>query len=381
MKKTILIQLLFLPLFANAQDISEILFSGKSVDYFGQLTDKGKDKEGLGIQKLKGGNLFAGNLRKNKFHGLGMMIAGEKGKITNCNGAYVFVGEWENGIKNGKGIVYDKNGAAIYEGMFADDTPTEKYPSEEKTAKHFSYLELEDDEEKELYIGEVENGKPNGFGMTFDEEGFISLSQYKVGKQTGIEIMIFPPDYWATFRVKDERYYPISSSHEQIERQANNKTIAAHERAELMQSLGKVLNAGAELAGTIRQIKDGGSSSDTAPTSGIGIDVTDIHNVSNGENGTHTSSPSNHSSSKKINSTDTKGSQMSMTDQVNYNSLRNTYNKWAQDLMEMKNANGKYQNGFKVSDKKYAQDKMKQIRKMSMQKWNKEIPYNSIEDW
>lgn len=75
------------------------------------------------------------------------------------------------------------------------------------------------------------------------------------------------------------------------------------------------------------------------------------------------------------------GSQMSMTDQVNYNSLRNTYNKWAQDLMEMKNANGKYQNGFKVSDKKYAQDKMKQIRKMSMQKWNKEIPYNSIEDW
>ena len=105
MKKTILIQLLILPLFANAQDISEILFSGKSVDYFGQLTDKGKDKEGLGIQKLKGGNLFAGNLRKNKFHGLGMMIAGEKGKITNCNGAYVFVGEWENGIKNGKGIV------------------------------------------------------------------------------------------------------------------------------------------------------------------------------------------------------------------------------------------------------------------------------------
>lgn len=74
-------------------------------------------------------------------------------------------------------------------------------------------------------------------------------------------------------------------------------------------------------------------------------------------------------------------SQMSMSDQVNYNSLRNTYNKWASDLMQMKNANGKYQNGFKVTDKKHAQDEMKRIRKSAMQKWNKEIPYNSIEDW
>ena len=73
--------------------------------------------------------------------------------------------------------------------------------------------------------------------------------------------------------------------------------------------------------------------------------------------------------------------QMSMSDQVNYNSLRNTYNKWASDLMEMKNANGKYQNGFKASDKKHAQDEMKRIRKSAMQKWSKEIPYNSIEDW
>lgn len=72
---------------------------------------------------------------------------------------------------------------------------------------------------------------------------------------------------------------------------------------------------------------------------------------------------------------------MSMSDQVNYNSLRNTYNKWASDLMQMKNANGKYQNGFKVTDKKHAQDEMKRIRKSAMQKWSKEIPYNSIEDW
>lgn len=89
---------------------------------------------------------------------------------------------------------------------------------------------------------------------------------------------------------------------------------------------------------------------------------------------------SNNSSTSNA-SANTKGNQMSMSDQVNYNSLRNTYNKWASDLMQMKNANGKYQNGFKASDKKHAQDEMKRIRKSAMQKWSKEIPYNSIEDW
>lgn len=89
---------------------------------------------------------------------------------------------------------------------------------------------------------------------------------------------------------------------------------------------------------------------------------------------------SNNSSTSNA-SANTKGNQMSMSDQRNYNFMRNTYNKWAQDLMQMKNANGKYQNGFKASDKKHAQDEMKRIRKSAMQKWSKEIPYNSIEDW
>lgn len=31
--------------------------------------------------------------------------------------------------------------------------------------------------------------------------------------------------------------------------------------------------------------------------------------------------------------------------------------------------------------KNNAQDEMKRIRKSAMQKWSKEIPYNSIEDW
>ena len=66
-----------------------------------------------------------------------------------------------------------------------------------------------------------------------------------------------------------------------------------------------------------------------------------------------------------------------MSDQYNYNILRNTYNKWATDLSMMKNGNREYT----TEDKRKAQDEMKRIRKMAKEKWNKDIPYNSIEDW
>lgn len=72
---------------------------------------------------------------------------------------------------------------------------------------------------------------------------------------------------------------------------------------------------------------------------------------------------------------------MSLSNAQNYQSLRDTYNKWANDLMQMKNANGRYSNGYTQSDKKHAQSEMKRIRQSAKSKFGKEIPYNSIEDW
>ena len=90
--RNIIFIFLFLPMNFQAQDISSILFSGYSTDYFGQLTDK-KIKEGMGFQRLKDGNLYAGDMRNNKFHGFGVMISGEGGKIASCSESYVYVGE------------------------------------------------------------------------------------------------------------------------------------------------------------------------------------------------------------------------------------------------------------------------------------------------
>lgn len=245
MRYLIYIFSLFLPAFLQAQDISAILFANQSVDYFGQTTDKGRDKDGMGICRLKNGNLYAGDMKMNNIHGFGMMIAGEKGKISHCDGAFVYVGEWENGKKNGKGTVYDRNGVAIYSGTFTNDSPSEKYPSEEiGISKRFLYLTLDEN----LYIGEVENGKPEGYGFTFDEEGIIFLFPFKNGLENGVGIAISPPNSWAVFKARDEKFFPISTSQEQAQRTENNKAVAKQARAELIQSLSDVLDAGVQLA-------------------------------------------------------------------------------------------------------------------------------------
>ena len=327
----------------NAQDISSILFSRHSADYFGQLTDKGKDKDGLGFQKLKNGNLYAGNIRKNKFHGYGMMIAGANGEITNCKGAYVYIGEWEDGIKKGKGTIYDKSGSAIYIGTFTDDAPSETYPSESvENAKYFTYIEIEEDGEKQMYIGEVENGNPEGYGMTLDEEGFLGLSSFKNGHENGVAIMIFPPSYWATFRVKDERWFPISSSRQQAERTANNKAVAAREKAELMQSLNNILGAGIQIAETVEEI----TNRDNTTVATANVDITD---VSSGENG----GKDRHSSI-----TSTNGDKYNLGEQQSYNTDKRTWGNYD----SMLSAHFYGSRGATKNDVRQWQQKMKELR-------------------
>lgn len=313
MKKISVLILSILSVSLYAQDISSILFSGYSVDYFGQLSDNGKEREGMGFLRMKKGNLYAGNLRKSKFHGYGMMIAGEKGIIDHCDGAYVYVGEWENGIKQGKGTIYDRSGLAIYTGLFVDDAPTEKYPSENiGVTKHFTYLDLDEDDEKQLYIGEVDNGKPDGYGMTLDEEGFMVLSSFRDGNENGIAIMLYPPNYWTTFKAKDGKWFLISSSREQAKRKANNRDVAARERAELINSLNKVLESGAQLADRIGQIKSGGSN----VGSQVPIESTD--NIINDGLGNSDTKLQNHSSDYQ-----TQYNNWARRAEKNYNSLTN----------------------------------------------------------
>lgn len=110
-----------------------------------------------------------------------------------------------------------------------------------------------------------------------------------------------------------------------------------------------------------------------------------LYSMANAMGGNSSTAPSTYSSNDRSSSSgassNNNSSTMTMSDQMNYNTMRNTYNKWASDLMQMKNMNGNYRNGFNANDKKHAQSEMKRLRNEAMKKWGKEIPYNSIEDW
>lgn len=320
---------------------------------------------GMGVLQMKDNSLYVGDFMNGEITGYGIKIATSgKQLLSNCPGAMIYIGNWNKGQKSGIGTCYDNEGKVVYHGNFLADKPTATYPAQASQAdKLFSIMELSDGG---AFIGETKQGIPNGLGLVLMENGDLCQSDYKNGERCGIGLYLSSDGNWETLSFENGKSYTITSSDNYNQIDSQRKQMVREAWAKAGKELAGLSTQLAESVNNIYAIANGQSVSSSSTN--ISSIVTSDVSASSGNN------------SSKVSNTKGK-SQMSMSDQVNYNSLRNTYNKWAQDLMEMKNANGKYQNGYKVSDKKYAQDKMKQIRKMSMQKWNKEIPYNSIEDW
>lgn len=320
---------------------------------------------GMGVLQMKDNSLYVGDFMNGEITGYGIKIATSgKQLLSNCPGAMIYIGNWNKGQKSGIGTCYDNEGKVVYHGNFLADKPTATYPAQASQAdKLFSIMELSDGG---AFIGETKQGIPNGLGLVLMENGDLCQSDYKNGERCGIGLYLSSDGNWETLSFENGKSYTITSSDNYNQIDSQRKQMVREAWAKAGKELAGLSTQLAESVNNIYAIANGQSVSSSSTN--ISSIVTSDVSASSGNN------------SSKVSNTKGK-SQMSMSDQVNYNSLRNTYNKWAQDLMEMKNANGKYQNGFKVSDKKYAQDKMKQIRKMSLQKWNKEIPYNSIEDW
>ena len=204
-------------------------------------------------------------------------------------------------------------------------------------------------------------------GIVLMQDGDLCQNTFKDGERCGIGLYLMNDGNWETVSFENGKTYTITSSENYNQIDNQRKQMAREAWANAGKQLAALSFQMAETIGNIYSIANGTNGS----ASNANASSLELSNTSNTVN----------TNGQSSNSVKTKSIQMSMSDQVNYNSMRNTYNKWAQDLMQMKNANGKYQNGFKASDKKHAQDEMKRIRKSSIQKWNKEIPYNSIEDW
>ena len=101
------------------------------------------------IYNKKGEIIYKGNFKNDKYNGYGEYFY-EDGKY--------YIGEWENGEKNGKGILYYKNNKIQYEGNFINDK--------------FNGLGKYYYENGNFYIGEWDNGKKydNGIELCIEDK-------------------------------------------------------------------------------------------------------------------------------------------------------------------------------------------------------------------
>lgn len=201
-----------------SQDVIEILKKEMvESQYKGQYL-KGR-RNGMGYGKEKKEGYYIGDYYRNEMSGLGMFISNND--MLNCEGSTIYVGNWKEGKKNGKGICYGSDGRMIYQGMFADDVPVDDYPSKSHDEKtHFSIIKTQNGE---IYFGETKENKTNGFGVIVFPNGDMWQSSFKNGAPHGIGLYLTANGEWETQNKKGEDYEVISSS----QGYAHNKAVRA----------------------------------------------------------------------------------------------------------------------------------------------------------
>ena len=148
--------------------------------YVGEFKDGYRN--GQGTYAWSNGNKYIGEWRDGKYHG--------QGTYTSIKG-YKYVGEWrENKSWNGK--EYDKNGNII--GKFVNGVKIiEEVVEKGQTRVLFRRWENQQlgwfwdgDEKKDMkYVGEIENGVPNGQGILTSPDGDRYEGDFKDGKKHG----------------------------------------------------------------------------------------------------------------------------------------------------------------------------------------------------
>lgn len=230
-----------LPIESYSIDFGTLLFgdSKPKQNYMGQLADNRKDRNGTGILLLKNSNVYIGNFSRGKQSGYGMMIVGDKGKLNNIPGAAVYIGEWYDNKKEGKGSCYAANGDLIYKGTFMDDCPTDPYPTPSPDS-HIYFTDIETPS-GEYFIGEVDSSIPNGFGISILLNGAMAIGHYQNGNRKGIGLLLSGPNDWMSVKwVDSNTYSTISSSQQYEQRLAEYKEASAKFNAELRKQFSEV---------------------------------------------------------------------------------------------------------------------------------------------
>ena len=122
------------------------------------------------------------------------------GKYIWENGQY-YIGQWKNGKKHGKGIIYYKDGTIMYEGDFINDKKEGngkfiwkngkyyigEWKNNKKNGKGKDYFS----NGNILYEGDYINGKLDGNGKLILNIGDYYIGQFKNGKRNGKGIIYY----------------------------------------------------------------------------------------------------------------------------------------------------------------------------------------------
>ena len=245
---------------ASAQtDLASIIFSqaGKKVNYIGQYDDNRRDKNGTGISRDKQGNVYVGDFMRGKFSGYGMLIMANNASIKDLPGTTIYVGEWIDGKREGKGTCYSHDGDVIYSGLFSENYPVSPYPTPRPDqTRYFSDTNTQD----EYYIGEMRNGKPDGFGMFLTNEGTLAIGKVTAGRRTGVGLLLAGDGNWKMVKWSGYNTYDeISSTADYNTRIATYREVASKQHAEFRQGMLDVASGLIQTLSQSQQIKSGGA--------------------------------------------------------------------------------------------------------------------------
>lgn len=329
---------------------------------FTKVTAKGKGGEikaqkikgkinGMGMMRSKEGQLYAGDFYDKMLHGKGMLLAAPGQELAGLPGGAYYVGRFRQGLKNGKGRVYNRDGELIYEGRFKDDAPAETYPSKDLHGSWFTELSNPD----ATYIGEMMGESPSGFGIMLFPSGAYMISNFADGAPTGINVTMQPDGSWVSVNVENGVSIPVSSSEEYASIEAASKAIFRAGLSEALTSFSQALATGVQAYATYKSYSNPG-------TSGGGY--------YSGDSGSGSGSAS--SSSGKSGGSD---NGFKLSEQQAYNTAKSAYSRYDSQLAAIF-AGNRHASQSEIEE---IQSKMKSLR----QKWEakgKQFPHFPNED-
>lgn len=320
---------------------------------------KGK-RNGMGFVSFKNGSIYAGDFYRGSITGLGLLVASTN--VENCENCIVYVGNWKDGKKSGYGTCYAGDGSILYQGAFIDDKPTVTYPSDAPNRQR--YFSLVNIGNSDFFVGEMENGNANGFGVIVFNNGDLWQSSFKDSQKKGIGLYITYDGEWETLNFKGENCDVVSSSE-------NYRAMDATRKANFRNSLAGAMEAFADAAqiavAAVRVANVEVSNSD------LGYGNLDDYTAINGSSNTSSTTR------KAPTSTGNKSGSSSQTaaEGQAWRTESRAYSNYESMLIKM---NTYWETQYNDSDRRNHQKKMKDIRT----KWEKRgyhITRSEWEDW